>query len=334
MSEETLYDRRRFFSQGADRLFTPQSDIQHRSSKIISTLEPLSRLGEPFGARVNTFSCIENTQDQIFVVFGHQGEYEFQPGILRDEQIRNLSKYAGGVSVLEISRRGRHSPWRLNAQSSVNRRIYSGIECALYGSRTNDGNTEDFSEKTTAPQEFTSMLATPWQTVLALGAADGWMAEINPVSGTLLQRFSLGKTSACACQILTAPGKPVRVYSTDRDSGFWRFTSEQKFEARLMSFNQRILDGGLLEKQIDGKWCSQAVGDYAEWVDSLKNFRKDMLQTGAGVDDTEMEIWKRLQKTGQIHSKPQALSLRLPELTLEAENTAARTRIFLTQPIV
>ncbi len=201
---------------------------------LLRSGEPINSRGQPLGYGIDALATVTVPTaapgTRIFVVAGHARP---RPGC--DERFARRSV---GCSTLEFVReQGR---WQHEVASVHNRRWDLETPIAIEGARlVPDQAAYRFQEMQPGTDCVLCVAATPWQTVLC-GERDGWIVEVNPLSGHAVKRFSLGRVGALSIELVVQAGVPVAVYMRSR-THYFKFVSHQRFEGRQIQLNASIL---------------------------------------------------------------------------------------------
>ncbi|MBI3554687.1 MAG: DUF839 domain-containing protein [Deltaproteobacteria bacterium] len=211
---------------------SPRSENPPRP--LLRSGEPINSRGHPLGHGIAALTTVSVPTaapgTRIFAVVAH--------GQARTDCNERIARRSVGFSTLEFTRE--NGRWQHEVASVHNRRWDLETPIPIEGARlVADQAAYRVQEMQPGTGCVNTVAATPWQTVLC-GERDGWVVEVNPLSGHAVKRFSLGRVGARSIELVAKPGMPVAVYLLG-DSHYFKFVSHQRFEARQIQVNSSIL---------------------------------------------------------------------------------------------
>lgn len=241
---------------------------------LLRSAAPIDTAGRPFGARVASLSALqvpqalqkEDEAGRFVLVCGHES------GPI-------------SLSTFEVVRSKRG--WDHAVGSHYNRTFSRLTQVPIDGARLSaESSLYRHQAMLSGLGPARSSLTTPWNTVLIAEGGEGndfgWVAELNPFTGSVIKRFSLGRLQALGLAQWTQSGSPYVLYALGGASGermfLYKFVSHQRFDAKHLTANATLLSMGELYV---------ADLEKAEWqplsngLDS--NHWKALMQTPAAV---------------------------------------------------
>lgn len=257
---------------------------------LLRSAAPIDGLGRPFGGRIAALSLLEAPQ-------------ALQKGDASARFVLVAGHDSGPVSLsaFEVAREARG--WNHFVGSHCNRTYGVATPVPLDGARLQQDAPlfrEQVMAKGLGPVRAT--LATPWNTVLCAetspsdgGDPDfGWLVEINPYTGSLIKRLSLGRIFPVAFAYRAEAGQPFVLYilggASPERRHLFKFVSHQRFDAKHLQANALLLVMGELSvADVDkGEWRALTSGlSAADWVTRLRGLSEaaDLPSPLAGVTE-------------------------------------------------
>lgn len=311
---------------------------QRRKTLQLRSGDPINAQGEPFGGTITGFVLsakpAAQADSRVLLTIGHEG--------------RGLDGKLAGVSVLEFAKSA-EGQWRHEISSHLNRRWHQATPTPLEGARLNsaDGKMHRLQRLESGVGEINQVSLLPWNTVLCT-ERDGWVVEVNPLTGVAIKRASLGKVGAVAALVLESAGNPLVVYLLG--TRLFKFVSHQRFDARLMQANSQLLQIGELYVADfqDSSWrpLTEKLGA-AEWERNIE-------QPDSACEMPERLAGERLElawadgsrralvvSSGSqrlvIEDLGRAFSFKVDETSRDSESVVARGRVlsagaFISEP--
>lgn len=250
------------------------TDIDTNTSKssgpkpLLRAQEPMNAQGAPFGYSVSGIATFPipaaKAGQRLIIIIGHD-----KP---RPDCEERFARRSVGVSSLEVVFDSDRKSWRHEIMSHHNRRWDLTSEIAVEGGYIHpDQPLFRFQSVEQGLRSVQCVVGTPWGTALC-AERDGYLVEINPLSGFVVKRLSLGRIDARELVIIAKPGQPLCIYALG--SRLFKFISHQRYEARLQQANSQLLVlGELLVADLkQSKWISVSKNVYNDdWVKRLQN---------------------------------------------------------------
>lgn len=224
--------------------------------RLLRSGEPVNARGEPFGysidgiAVVNVPAAVPGTR--VLAVVAHERA-------CASGQVEAVAARSVGISALELVRE-EHGGWRHEIASHHNRRWHLETPVPLEGARLlPDAPMLRVQEEGPGLGSVCCAIATPWMTALC-AERDGWIVELNPLSGVAVRRFTMGRVRATSLKLVATRGKPAALYLAGKY--LYKFVSHQRHDGRLVQANRAIfLLGELFVADLSCcKWISLTKG--------------------------------------------------------------------------
>jgi hypothetical protein len=283
-------DRRKFFTQSADRASGKILDLVNQAGKLtksgglLSSIRPNGLIGAlfqvadtlvkntPVATPSREVLRTQLTRTRPFIRTGEPIDVQGTafggpiaalailetPSVVPGSRICLIAAHPvegplGGITVIELV----HKPekgWKHIVSGIWNKRLNEKTPIHFDGRRIfEEGRTEVYPSAPVPVGATNCLKTTPWGTVLC---GERNVIELTPTHGLAARRPMLGDVSPTAMELVVSTGRPVTVYLAGQSPklGLFKFVSHQKYVPHVTNATNSVLAIGELFAAREGKW--------------------------------------------------------------------------------